>query len=714
MKKCAVLSLLLITTILHAEDLFSVVSVNGSARVQRSQKRSWEKVEIGEKFYDNDLVETYFQTKLIMQFGENNVVILGSNSKALLNITSVTEGERTRTEISVTLFNGGVFSKAISNCRVNIYTANAVGVMDSGSVTTVAESKTGETGFQVLAGLIRVRNIAQTKSIDLRSGLTTMIQPNKKPTAPLYITHRHVSVLKHYFGDEYIAMELDASGIKPTEERGSSRRGLTAFSTKSRGYIDEGMHRSIFSLSRIYGSILDDREKSYNFYSPILPAASPVEGNGIVSFESGFGISSHGVSPRIIPSGSYTLGKLTGGLRFSLSGTQNGFSAGFSSAGGLIDKIDHVAFGTPDDFWSVYAGELESVTFGNGLIVDKFTSRSYNNSFHPLGFNGRVRFIDELTVNVFTPSLSSPWFWGMYTRYTLGSYNFGLGYVADFNQYAAMIPEDDMRYVIPPESESLYPDITSKSFSVHCYTFDLFLDVVSRFDFRMQMGMELAQKLFGGNDGFVARMPSFIVDINRTRLGLGLTMELGRLLSNQFNARYFDTRYRIKSDTLSNYMDTVLTPNNMLSKNREAYGIWLTYKMNPLPGIDIDVSWKQDIIARNSILIHISDTTYDKTIPGDFSFELRASINEALFKYFQYAEILLHQSHGRLFPLESMPFSSWTFNGGYRIISIPLFFNIAFETKGNFFYIDTGRERNDQIDGEDMFFEITLGAKWGF
>ena len=86
----------------------------------------------------------------------------------------------------------------------------------------------------------------------------------------------------------------------------------------------------------------------------------------------------------------------------------------------------------------------------------------------------------------------------------------------------------------------------------------------------------------------------------------------------------------------------------------------------------------------------------------------------SLFKYIRYAEIVLQQSHGRLYPPGGFPFISWTFLGSYDVITIPLFFNIAFETGGRFFYIDTGSERNNQIQSGDFFFEARLGINWGF
>jgi hypothetical protein len=48
------------------------------------------------------------------------------------------------------------------------------------------------------------------------------------------------------------------------------------------------------------------------------------------------------------------------------------------------------------------------------------------------------------------------------------------------------------------------------------------------------------------------------------------------------------------------------------------------------------------------------------------------------------------------------------------VVSIPLFFNIAFETGVDFFYLDAGKQRNNTIDTEDLFFVAKAGVHWGF
>ncbi len=85
-------------------------------------------------------------------------------------------------------------------------------------------------------------------------------------------------------------------------------------------------------------------------------------------------------------------------------------------------------------------------------------------------------------------------------------------------------------------------------------------------------------------------------------------MESGRLLSHQFNSSYMDNRYRIKSDLENEYMDSVVTPNNRLARDRRAYGFSLFYRMNPVKGTDIDFSWQQHVFGSNALIDILPDT----------------------------------------------------------------------------------------------------------
>ena len=322
---------------------FEVISLDGSAKVQRVQKKDMENLSIGSQLHDNDIVESFFQTKCVLRFGKVNIVIIGSNSKILLNIREKETAPGTIiSDVNLTLFSGACFVKAISQAHIGVYTSNAVGETDNGSFSTVVESKTGETGFQVLGGNAKTRNIAQKEGINLGSGQTTMIFPGKEPTAPLYITYKHVSVLKHFFGEDYIVSELEAAGIKPTEDKSSRSSLLSQDQLFGRGSSqDLSTYKTPFSLNKIFGAILEDRKKNTNLYTPIPKPGRPASALNKLTLEQRtlIAATSAGTFPSIQIIPSYSLGPVNAGLRLSLSSNYTGSIGmyGFSSGAGILD-----------------------------------------------------------------------------------------------------------------------------------------------------------------------------------------------------------------------------------------------------------------------------------------------------------------------------------------------------------------------------------------
>jgi len=140
-----------------------------------------DKISVGTKLADNDIIETYFQTKVTIKMADGTIVLFGSNSKALLNISSKEIAGRKITEASFSLFNGGMLAKAINMANVIIFTTNAVGTIDSGTLSVIVDAKSGETGFLELGGKAVVRNISQQKGMDLSTGFTTIVIPGRSP-----------------------------------------------------------------------------------------------------------------------------------------------------------------------------------------------------------------------------------------------------------------------------------------------------------------------------------------------------------------------------------------------------------------------------------------------------------------------------------------------------------------------------------------------------
>ena len=76
-------------------------------------------------------------------------------------------------------------------------------------------------------------------------------------------------------------------------------------------------------------------------------------------------------------------------------------------------------------------------------------------------------------------------------------------------------------------------------------------------------------------------------------------------------------------------MDTVITPNNFLSRKRRTFGVSLFYKMNPFRGTDIEISYIQDLVGKRAISIVSLDSVRTRTVSGDFSFRLKAAISDS-------------------------------------------------------------------------------------
>lgn len=664
---------------------------------------------------DNDIVETYFQTKLILLFGNSNIMILGSNSKVLLNIAPGNASGKIST--SITLFNGGVFTKTISDCHTIVYTTNAVCEMDSGSVSSVADGKTGETGFQVLAGTVNVRNISQQKGKVLNAGLTTMILPNKEPTAPLYITHRHVTVLQHFFGDEYIKNELEISGIKPTDDQSSKRLSISQNITeKTAKYVDQGMYKSLFSPEKIYGAILEDQQK-FKFYLPQIRQTDAAASRGAVAFNFNAGIMPGNTKLNLSLSPSIRLSKFETGLQFRLSQNANSaMSFGATSLDGILDMVQFLRIGNFIDSNIIYVGQISNYSMGYGLVVDNFSNVNPNLNFNSAGVTLQGNLWDTFHGKAFLGNISTPYYGGLYLSYTPAIYQFGVGYYFDIDQYKTKWPLDNFRFIPMSVSETTVPSPTQDPANVHIFELNLGAEICSYYNFKMKLLLEYAQKLQKGNDGVAARIPSIIFDINKMQFGGGLVVETGRMLSSQFNPFYTINRLRLKNAANQNLPDTLITQNTYLSSDRRSTGISLIYRANPLNGMDVNVRYKQDFLSNDAINIVRGTTETDtiSDIKGDFTLLLNFSINDSLVSFFKHAGIYFQQYHGKLYPSNGGFFSSWNMEFGFNFLTRPLFLNLAFEAGGKLLYIDAGKRLNNQIGSNESMFEIYAGLQWGF
>lgn len=708
----AYIFLICIFTSLLPAQTFEVRSITGNAKVQKPDKRDWEKISSGSKLSDNDLVETFFQTRLILTFG-NNQVILGSNSRVLLNI-STTNQQDSLLNVNLTLFGGAIYTKTVSGCHTVIYTANAVCEMDSGSVSTVADIKTGETGFHSLSGPVYVRNIAHQKGIELHPGMTTMVLPSKEPAVPLYITHRHAALLKSLFGDEYIENEMEAMKIEPTEDYGSGSH-LTpsqTLSPESNKPSDQEMSKNQFSLDRIYGIILESQKSETRFYAPLQRPVYAALNKLILSTGADIGFYDGKRYPAFSIQPSLNLPVFSLGLRLRFAEDyRDRINYGFKSRAGLLDKLEHILIGKDSTY--IYAGSIRNYTLGHGLIVNDFTNEDPREIFHPIGVKGQVQF-SEIGIKAFLSDVTNPQIGGIYFSMEPSMYSLGLGYYFDLNQHKNRDNSGNFRYFKQPSSgTTLIPDPQEDISNAHIYEFDFSSDIISNHKMKLRLSFELAQKLQPQNDGLILRMPTVYCSFNRTGLGLSFIGETGRLMSHQFDSHYLLNRYRIKSASTS---DTLITQNNYLSNDRRAMGFQMSFNSNPFKGIDIDFKYRQDFLGKHQIRLIQTDSTGDSSIDvsGDFSYKLMCRFNNELIPFLKYGDLYIQQFHGKTLPAGGKLIYSWGTEFGGYLLTKPLFLNTAVEAGVKALFMDNIDNLNNAAEPEDMLWEFYAGLQIGF
>ncbi len=749
-----------------AQPTLKVTLLDGTAKVQRSQKKSWENLSLGDEINDNDIIETFFQTKTAFQFGVDNVLILGSNTRALCNIKEVQQDKYKVLDVNITLFNGGALVKILSNSRASIYTSNAVAQIDSGTISTVVEAKTGHTGFQLLGGKAQVRNVSQQQGKNLSSGLTTIVLPGKEPTAPLDITYRHVAVLKHFFGDDYIQRQIDEAGIEPTEEQTSTNRlSLSQNLSREQEEAKSGIQKKVFSQNKIWGSILEDRIRKRKWYEPIPKPYRVHPNKGVLTFISTIGIAGGNVYPKFQLLPSFYFPKFSIGLNLPLAKNYNDrIKMGFSSAAGIFDKIHHLTIGSIDSLYPRYfmLGPIENYTIGDGLIVRNYYNKNIYTTTQPLGV--KLLFKKEtFKIDAFISDITNWYVGGLHISLFPGPTWLGLGYYYDANQFYNTVNNTTSRFLDFNSMESnISSSIDKKSYlyksNIHLYeinfgfshsleentAFDLLFQFAQKFekevnyDSTFQFGSDTFNLTDSKVPDFVIKGPEFRMNIKNFHFGISYIAESGKLTNGYFSSMYMSNRLRL----LPQYQGVgYKTQNNNINHYRKAYAFAASFATTIIKGTSIDLTFQQDFLAHEKYKVRFLRTVFD-TISispididthlvsidttlllnenNNFGFTLSFSINENLLKPIKYAKVFLNQVHGGHFPNTGNYFSSWGFNAGFELLTAPLFFNIALEGGLIFTYIDLYDENgilgmlNDVIDNNDTLLEFYLGLRWGF
>lgn len=383
----------------------------------------------------------------------------------------------------------------------------------------------------------------------------------------------------------------------------------------------------------------------------------------------------------------------------------------FTSAQGLADKLDHLTIGRIPDSMFIEVAPIDGLTYGSGLVVDNFRNSYPGNIYNFAGVTGHARFFNEISIKGFVNDIVNPCVGGAYLRYEPSSYYIGAGYYFDIDQHKSLVRNDNYSYSPSAIRDSLKPG--SRNAPVHIYELGLGTDIILSYELHAKLFFEFAQKINRGSDGMIIKVPSLLFDFNKTSLGLSLVLESGRLFSSQFDQFYVAQRSFVKYD-INNDTTTLESVNSVLSPERSALGVSLYYKVNPMKGLDVALSYKQNFKERKTFVIGTDSTDSSGAARLDFSYSLRCAINDSLFRYIKYAGVYINQTHATLFPSTGTAGLSWNTEAGADIQTNPLFYNIALEFNFRYFYLDNGRHPNNIINDQDNIFEWYFGIKWGF
>jgi hypothetical protein len=695
-----------------AQTDIAVFSLDGSAKIQHADRRSWGKLSKGDKITDNDIMETSFQSRLVLADPKNNSITLGPSSKMLINITKPYKGGASR--LNITLFSGGLLVKSVSGCHSDIFTSNAVGHLDSGTVSIILDERTGQTGFQSLGGNIEIRNISQLEGSILEAGQASVISSGASPTPPQRISNKHMNVLNQFFGVNLIKQEMAASNISVADETSSGEK--VSFSSSLDGgqgqpiaYTEPLRYKPPINFGQIYDKMLLIHQQNERCYRQITCPEKPHNHR----FELGAGFSfvredSLAYPGVIIPAAVY-FPYFSARIRIPiLFDYEKKMSPHFDGIEGILDKIDFINAGSVKDSAYLAIKSINRLTMGNGTVVEDFSNI---NRYSVLNTIGAVAQFKRYPFNLkgFIADISSFGMGGILLVTEPGPYRFGAGYYWDASQNKRLNAENSQRFFERPDS---IEDSISKGGNADAIIYELNAGFELVNDSRVYINflLDFAQKRSHGNDGFVVKGPGMVMEWKKVRFSTGIQLESGRMMIAQFHPFYTTNRRRIIDG------DHAMYQNSQFSTDRRVIGCYLDWGMSPLRGTSLNLKLRQDLNAHDIY----EDTTFDSH-RLNYTLGLSIAVDSVLAPAaISFGEMYVQQIHGGYFPVDSKFFKSWGFESGLNFISAPFFGGLSLELGGKMYFLDLDKylapqlQFNNEIDDGDFVLELYAGLRLGF
>lgn len=573
-----------------------VESVEGSANIQVEGERVWRPLKGDEIIHDNDVIRTSYKSKLVMRAERMNQIVMGSNTKLLVNYT---KSKKAKPGVSVTLFEGALFSRIIANVEYIVYTTAASAATENACFSAIVEEKTGRTGFQVLSGSVVAKNLVLKGDIPLIQGGTTVIEPNRPPSPSKPITVAHIEVLSRFFGDVYIQKQVKETGVKPVESAVSQKKRITASATLGKPkykYNTEPPGEVLkpqFDLNFIMGQVIKDEETYNRLYQ------SPEETGAFHFRDHLLGVyfrmqSFNGIT--------YPYGGIKMGLRFKEAEAMihfpfvpledGSFSVGeWGSAEAILEKIEHVLWYPSQIPLSVEFGRLAPFTRGYGLSVEDFSYYLPSSAIQKSGIRTAVSFLDwkaefvtpdAVSFDILMPSIT----------FDNGQIFFLLAYNYDRDENLGLHP-GDFKFL---HREKTDLPAAGKEAPLHQYDLETAFNVIYRPPIWLQIYAGFSQILSdSGNVGYGAIIPGFSLSWHTYKFLLEMHAHNDRFFSPLYNSFFGEERALYNQDTRQ-----IITLASRITDNASAKGLKIGVSRNFWETSSFEFSYFQNVLGYSS------------------------------------------------------------------------------------------------------------------
>lgn len=424
--------------------LGEIQAFGGKVQVQKEGAKVWTRANKKDPLAAGDLIKTGYKSFSILKIGNENKLVLGSSTRALIENIPGQVGK-----VKVTLYEGGIYFTWPEGAGIEVFTTDAVLKTSAGTFAILYNKAEKQTLFFNLTGTETVESITKKEPVKLSPGQFSLVQPSENPSAPEQVNTAIADQLRKFFGDQFITKEMEKHGIQisttGTQEvkAGTTEKEdiklddntrvipffqITDILKKIRTI--EGIEKPMYQAPYWYDDQLD-----YQFFAEVkgrmLNITEPT-----ISFPNPYGI---------FLRGGFRKNSISMGFNLPIESDAEGSTSinTFSGIQGILDKIYFFDYQPARGLWNLHLGNISDLTFGKGLLVNKFGNELYSQIPQPLGLLLQVDPHHFFNLTYFIGDLSRPNFMGGNLNFDNGWTTLGASLVADFNQGAAYTYGDE-------------------------------------------------------------------------------------------------------------------------------------------------------------------------------------------------------------------------------------------------------------------------------